>query len=159
MSKKKKKKELKPNVAQMLKYMSHSLHSQTCWDLIPSGQRSRSQTSGRKTQERFREDVYVKLSNHSKGKQLLEEDLRPGCWEFTGEVLQQASACLVIIWGRSWVHRTTCKQAITVCKSQVGVICDMLFRHRFQQTTVPVSLKKALKSTCKLIYAAFTQLL
>lgn len=41
--------------------------------------------------------------------------------EFMDDMLQQVSACSVIIWGRSWGQRTKCKQTITVCKSEVGV--------------------------------------
>lgn len=146
-----KSKEPKPNLAQMLKCMSHSWHRQTCWDFIPSGQRSRSQMRSGKTQERLGSwrNVYVKLmSNNSEGQTTsIGRSLAWLLREFTGEVLQKASARSLIIVGWSWVQRTKCKQMITVCKSEVGVFHDMLFRHRIQQTTTPASLKRAFKST------------
>lgn len=69
--------------------------------------------------------------------------------EFTGE--RMFSNYLRLIVGSEDKAEAT----ITVYKSEVSVICDTLFRCRFQQTTAPVSLKKAFKSTYNLIYAAF----
>lgn len=48
---KKWKRKPKPNLAQTLQYLSHSLHSQTWWDLKPSGWRSKRQMRGSKNQK------------------------------------------------------------------------------------------------------------
>lgn len=58
---KKREKEPKPNLAQSLQYMSHSLHSQTCWELQPSGWRSKRRMRGSKTQK---DSQVTLISNH-----------------------------------------------------------------------------------------------
>lgn len=90
--KRKKWKEPKPNLAQTLEYVSHSLHSQTCWDLKPSGQRGKRQKRGSETHERFttRDCRWRGREGTRDSETLLITSLGAGVWQPDWESFQKS---------------------------------------------------------------------